>query len=334
MNIEKLKIAFLGASHWHVPIYLPAVKTEHLNVVGVSDRRRDVADRIAGQLGCSSYQNAEEMLDIEKPDFVFAFDIHSEMPKTAKMIIERGIPFSIEKPLGVCSQDVADVKMAAEKKGVYCSIPFVWRYSELVTGLQQDVNPEDISNISYMFIAGPTSRYINPSPWMLQAKTAGTGCMTNLGVHFIDMAMLLTGSDSGRALGSVFHYMSGYDIEDYASALVQLSSGASLMLQTGYAYPMDEENKRDNVWNFTTKKGYYTIKDGYIEIREFGKSAFKKYLSTDSDIYYAVYTAETLKDYVAGRVPKAGLDDMLRTRLVLDDIIAKAGPNPGKGKHG
>ncbi len=324
MKIDKLKIAFLGASHWHVPLYLPAVKTEHLNVVAVSDRQQAVAERVAGQLGCFSYLNSEEMLDKEKPDFVFAFDIHSKMPETAKMIIERGIPFSIEKPLGVCSRDVAEVKEAAEKKNVYCSIPFVWRYSELVKELQEYVNPEDVKNLSYLFIAGPTSRYVEPSPWMLQAKTAGSGCMTNLGVHFIDMAMLLTGSDSGKALGSMFHYMSGYDIEDYACALVQLSSGASLMLQTGYAYPMDEYNKRDNVWNFTTTNGYFTVKDGCFERREYGKKAYKKFLSTDSDIYYAVYTAETLKDYVTGRHPRAGLEDMLRTRLVLDDIIAKA----------
>ena len=327
MKISDLKIAFAGASHWHVPIYLPAVESEKLKVVGFSDPRKDVADRFAAKYGCASYASADEMFDKEKPDFVFAFDVHSKMPELALNLIDRGIPFSIEKPLGLNSDDVRRVKAAAEERGVYCSIPFVWRYSEIVKNVRARVAPGEIRNLSYQFIAGPTSRYIEPSPWMLQAKTAGTGCMTNLGVHFIDMALLLTGSDSGTALGSVFHYMSGYDVEGYATTLVKLSSGASLTLQTGYAYPMDE-SKRDNCWNFTTTSGYYTVKDGYIEYREFGKETNREYLSTDSDIYYAVYAAETLKDYLAGNKPAAGLDDMLRTRLVLDDIIAKAGPAP------
>ena len=328
MNIDKLKIAFVGCSHWHVPLYLPAVKTHGLNVVAVSDARGEIAELIGGQLGCNSYTNAEELLDKEKPDFVFAYDIHSKMPALAKSIIERDIPFSIEKPLGVCSQDVIDVKTAAEAKGLYVSIPFVWRYSELVQNLKKHTDPHDYMNFSYINVAGPPSRYEKPSPWMLKAETAGTGCMTNLGVHFIDMSLYLSGSASGEALGSVFHYMNGYDIEDYASTLVKLSSGASMMLQTAYAYPMDSENKRDNVWNFTTTKGYYTIRDDSVEIREYGRDAFCSNVSTDSDGYYAVYTAQTLQDYLDGVRPKANLDDMLATRLMLDDIIAKAGPAP------
>ena len=55
MNISDLKIAFAGASHWHVPIYLPAVESEKLKVVGFSDPRKDVADRFAAKYGCASY---------------------------------------------------------------------------------------------------------------------------------------------------------------------------------------------------------------------------------------------------------------------------------------
>ena len=148
--------------------------------------------------------------------------------------------------------------------------------------------------------------------------------MTNLGVHFIDMALYLSGSDSASVLGSQFHYMNGYDVEDSAEAVCRLSSGASLVLQTGYAYPMDQENKRDNRWNFTTKNGYYTIGDGQLESRVYGKKARTSLFDTDSDVYYPIYTVETLRQYMAGEKPAAGLEDMVRTRSVLDEIISKA----------
>lgn len=148
--------------------------------------------------------------------------------------------------------------------------------------------------------------------------------MTNLGIHFIDLALFLTGSDSGVALGSVFHYMHGYDIEGYASSVVKLSSGASLVLQTGYAFPMDKKEKRENMWTITTGDGYYVVRDGSLNSRRIGQKTKQNRLSTDSDDYYAVYTVETLRDFMEGRRPAAGLDELLRSRRVLDDIIAKA----------
>ena len=323
-TIKQLKLAFLGVSHWHVPLYLEAVKTEGLCVAAVSVPDPACAERVGRELGCGVYTDALELMDKEKPDFVFAFAMHCRMPALAEAIIERKIPFSIEKPLGLKTEDVRHIKELAEKNDVFCAIPFIWRYSALVKELRENIRQEDFVNFSFLFTAGPPSRYEKASPWMLEKKLAGGGCMTNLGVHFIDMALYLSGSDSASVLGSQFHYMNGYDVEDSAEAVCRLSSGASLVLQTGYAYPMDQENKRDNRWNFTTKSGYYTIGDGQLESRVYGKKARTSLFDTDSDVYYPIYTVETLRQYMAGEKPAAGLEDMVRTRSVLDEIISKA----------
>jgi len=323
--ISKLNIAFIGVSHWHVPLYLAAVPQEQLHVIAVSDSNPLIAKKFASELSCTAYEDAVTLLDNEKPDFVFAFDRHCDMPALAKLLISRKIPFTIEKPMGLNTQDVLDVQAEAEKAGVFCAIPFIWRYSGLVHELQSTMPPKDILHMSFKFIAGPPSRYIEPSPWMLKSETAGSGCMTNLGVHFIDLALLLTHSKGGEVLGSSFHYAVGYDIEDYASALVALESGASLSLETGYAYPMDNESKRDNRWNFITKKGYYTMGVGYFESREFGKLSKTVQMDTDSDTYYADFTRDSLVEYVNGKAPTTGLSDMARVRRILDDIIKKSG---------
>ena len=323
-NIRKLKLAFLGVSHWHVPLYLEAVEKKGLFVAAVSDPDEALAGRFAARLGCKAYTDAEKLLDEVKPDFVFAFDMHCRMPALAELLIDRRIPFSIEKPLGVSAADAERIRDRAKEAGVFAAIPFIWRYSDLVKQLRESTAPEDFVNFSYIFIAGPPSRYLESSAWMLEKKLAGGGCMTNLGVHFIDMALYLSGSDRAEVLGSSFHYMNGYDVEDSAVSLARLSSGASLAIQTGYAYPMDEENKRDNRWNFTTKNGYYTIGDGRLETRIMGREAKETLLSTDSDVYYPVYTVETLRQYTQGAAPAAGLDDMVKTRRILDAMIAKA----------
>ena len=87
---------------------------------------------------------------------------------------------------------IRDRYNAAERKNAFCAIPFVWRYSDTVNDLKNRYLSGKIVHMSYKFVAGPPSRYLATSRWMLSQETAGGGCMTNLGVHFIDMALYLT----------------------------------------------------------------------------------------------------------------------------------------------
>ena len=318
-DIRSLKIAFVGVSHWHVPLYLRAVRSDGLNLVAMSDENLPLAQSMAKEFNCSVYQDGIELLDKEKPDFVFAFAPHYRMADLALALVARGIPFAIEKPLGVCSADVERVLEAAQAKNLFCAIPFVWRYSSLVQDFKSRVAPQDIVHMAFKFVAGPPSRYLATSKWMLETKLAGGGCMTNLGVHFLDMAMYLTNCTDASVLSSCYQRQTEYDIECYATSLLQLGTGASLCLETGYAYPM-EVAQRDNRWNIVTKDGYYTLEQDYFEERVYGKPTIRRVMSTDSDVYYPVFVQETLKQYLAGQAPLAGLADMLAVRRVLDEM--------------
>lgn len=323
-RIESVRIAFIGISHWHVPLYLRARKQKDLNFVAMSDPDETKVKPLAMEYDCAWYTDYYQLLDEVQPEFVFAFAPHDQMPDLAKELIRRKIPFSMEKPLGICLEDVLEVKKAADEAGVFCAIPFVWRYSELIQNFKKEVDPSDILHMSFKFIAGPTERYEIPSPWMLETNRAGGGCMTNLGVHFIDMALYLTNSEKGDVLASSYHLASRYDIETYATSLVKLSSGATLLLETGYAYPMDTE-ARDNRWNIVTKNGYYTLGDNCFEKRIFGKETVKIPMSTDSDDYYPIFVLESLRQYLEGETPRAGLEELVPVRGILDNMnkIAK-----------
>lgn len=327
-TIETIRIALVGVSHWHVPLYIRATALQPLNIAAVSDPDEGKARTLAEQLGCSFYTEEDRLLEEVQPEFVFAFAPHDQMPALAMKLIQRKIPFTIEKPLGLQAEDVEVVEKAARAAGVFCAIPFVWRYSPLLQEFRQEVPPSDVLHLAFKFIAGPVSRYETTSPWMLKTARAGGGCMTNLGVHFIDMAMFLTDSDQAEVLAAGYHYASAYDIETYATSLVRLSSGATLLLETGYAWPMDEE-KRDNRWNIVTKNGYYTLGDNCFKKRVFGRQTEKIPMNTDSDIYYADFVLESLRQYLAGEEPRAGLSQMRLVRGILDEINRKAGGEKG-----
>lgn len=316
MNPNKPRLAFLGVSHWHVPLYFPGIPEG--SVAAVSDPNPAIAEKFSRQLGCRCFTDWRALLDEIRPDFVFAFAPHHEMAAMALELIGRGLPFAVEKPMGMSGQEVGKVVEAADKAGAFCAIPFVWRYSDTVARLKESLLSGKILHMSYRFIAGPPSRYLESSPWMLSAKTAGGGCMTNLGVHFIDMALYLTGSADAGVLASAYQYQPEYDVEIYASSLLRMENGASLALETGYAYPMDGAAKRENRWCIVTENGYYTLAENALEAREYGKETVRIPLSTDSDVYYPKFAAATLDDFANGRTPRASLREMLTVRRILD----------------
>lgn len=323
-----MRIALLGVSHWHLPLYLPGLPAG--SVVGVSDDNAAIAAAIAKPYGCPVYQDYREMVRAVRPDFVFAFAPHHKMKEVAAYLLEAGIPFSMEKPCGLNAGEVETLYNTCQQKNGFVSIPFVWRYSDTVRDLKNKYLTSPIVHMSYRFVAGPPSRYLATSDWMLRRETAGGGCMTNLGVHFIDMALYLTGSTSARALASAYQYASEYDIETYATSLLRLPTGASLLLESGYAYPMSQEQKRENRWTIVTENGYYILAENQLELRTYGADPATVPLNTDSDVYYGIYASTTLRDYATGTRPRASLKEMLDTSRILDAMNAAAERGAGR----
>jgi len=318
-----MRIALLGVSHWHLPLYLPGLPKG--SVVGASDDNLQIAAVIAKPYGCRIYQDYREMILETKPDFVFAFAPHYKMKEISLYLLNAGIPFSMEKPCGLNAIEVEELYNTCLQKNGFISVPFVWRYSDTVNDLKNKyLKNKRIIHMSYRFVAGPPSRYLASSNWMLYKETAGGGCMTNLGIHFIDMALYLTDSNYAEILASSYQYASEYDIETYATSLLKLPTGASLLLETGYAYPMSEEIKRENRWTVVTENGYYTLAENKLELREQGIIPIYVSLNTDSDVYYAIYAKITLDDMISRTKPRASLKEMLDAIMILDCMNEKA----------
>ncbi|OLS33578.1 Gfo/Idh/MocA family protein [Bacillus sp. MRMR6] len=326
--MNKPRIALVGASHWHVPLYVEGLKRLNANVCGVSDENQAYANQVATELDTISYGSFDELLEKTKPDFVFAFAEHDRMPHLAHRLIDDGIPFAMEKPVGLDYREVEELAQRAEAKNVFCSIPFVWRYSEAVTRLRSFLQHDPCIHSSFRFVSGPPQRYMhNGSPWMLDARRAGGGCMTNLGAHFIDLGLYLTRESQARVLSARHHYTYGYPVEDYSVALLTTPGGSTITLETGYAYPMDSVKQRENTWNIVSKDGFHTLTEGTLESRFNHQKHQMLSVITNSDTMYPIFVKETLNDWMKGNPPAVDLRQMALVRKILDDINEQASKN-------
>src|SRR3990170_2389779 len=105
-----MRVGFIGVSHWHAPLYYkPAARLTNVRIVAVSDPNLSVAETVGQELEARAFADYQELIEV-RPDFIFAFGRHCDMPEIASALIDEGIPFVIEKPAGLNFQQVSAIR--------------------------------------------------------------------------------------------------------------------------------------------------------------------------------------------------------------------------------
>jgi len=318
-----MKICFIGASHWHLPLFLePALQMPDVTVAGVSDPDPQVVEALKARLGCAGDTDYRELCARVKPDFVIALGRHCDMPEQARFLIGEKIPFALEKPCGLTGNDVAAIAREAEAAGSFAAVPLVFRHGEFFDMLREDAR--DIQYMSFRFIAGFPQRYRDAGcAWMLDPALSGGGCTINLSPHFLDLAVALMGPDVAVAQAAMSNAAWHERIEDYSC--VTLARGAErCVIETGYLYPAPTSTF-DMHYAIRTPRRYIVAHDPEtIEIVETdGRRERRKSLTTNVP-HYATFMCDTIARLRAGQPPLASLSDMVPVMRLVDAAYAKA----------
>lgn len=316
-----MKVGFVGVGHWHTPLYLePLVQLQGATVAGISDEDIARAQAYAGRLGCVAARSVEELCDRARPDFIFVLGPHSEMAAASAFLIEAGIPFAVEKPAGLDAAEVSRIAEAARAKGAFAAVPLVMRQSGFMDAIAEHAAGERVLYAGFKFIAGPSTRYREADClWMFDRARAGGGVMTNLGVHFLDLARLLLGEELSVARATLTNIASEGDVEDYAA--VTLRAGErTCFVETAYLYPAPG-GVFDMHFSVRTEGAYFAAAGpGLIEISNMdGRRRTVPGTTTNMPLYLP-FVADVLQRVRDGRPPLTGLDDMVEVMRLLDAV--------------
>jgi predicted dehydrogenase len=328
-----MKIALLGVSHWHTPLFLsPLLEEVDVEIVGVSDADVQVALRYAEKLACKAFSSYADLCEECRPDFVFALAPHADMHKMADFLIEAGIPFAIEKPVGISEEQVARLVEKAEAARHFVAIPFVFRYSGFFETLAQIAANETVHYAGFRFIAGPPSRYIQAGcSWMLDPSRSGGGSGINLGVHFLDMCRLLWPDAQPEVVSAlVSNSSAGTGVEDHS--LIALGAGQRrCLVETGYLYPAPV-GVFDMHFSVRTDRHYIAAhRPGEIEISDMDGNRRVVAATTTNMPHYPTFVSDTLARLKAGRAPIADLNDMRAVMHLIDQAYRLSGSVPASG---
>ena len=122
-----LKVGLVGAGHLG-KIHLKLLnQSEKYQLVGFHDKDIENAKKIEKEFGYKFYENLDELLEkIEVLDIVTPTFYHHHY---AKMAIERGLHFFIEKPVTQTLEQAEELISLCQEKGVKAQVGHVERYN-------------------------------------------------------------------------------------------------------------------------------------------------------------------------------------------------------------
>ncbi len=316
-----MRVAALEVSHWHTPMYLNAVRDlPGRQWIAVSDKRLPLAQNVAAKYACKAYASSEQLLDAERPDFVFIFGEHADMPSLISLAIDRRIPFCVEKPAALNAPQLRPLAQAAERARLFNACCYVYRTAPLARLLlrwrdQGRLGPW--TSLNFKYLTGPPQRYAKWNcPWVLDPARSGGGTTIILSVHYVDLLRLLTGEEITHASGHLSSNLFRERIDDHSHLLLRTQSGVISHVETGFTAAGRPDDM--DAFEFMTEHMEIAFSGAANELRWWdraGASGVEKLPAEDSR---AVFVQSLFTALDSGAPPPATLRDALAVLQVLD----------------
>jgi len=324
-----IRIAAIEVSHWHAlndAAYLRhLVAMPDVDLVGIQDSDKEIVAKRAAEVGKPpTFTDHRQMLTATRPDFVIALGRHRQMAGIAHDLLDRGIPFMMEKPMGIDATEVAAVAQKAARLNRFVAVPLAQRYQPFAIRARELLAAGRFGPLSHIYVRinrpGP-ARYAGwDCSWMLDPAEAGGGSLRNLGSHGMDMFLHLTGEDAKVTGAQVSLLAHQQRIEDYASVLLRSTSGILGTIEVGNGFPRDGT---DGEWKIAGRDAILTLKDGVLKLAT--ATGDESLPSGDITTPYFTTLRDLLDAWQRGAPPPVSVHDCLRAVRLIDEAYLLAG---------
>ncbi len=324
-----IRVAAIEVSHWHAlndAAYLRhLIAMPDVELVGIQDSdARLVAKRAAEVGGPPTFTDHRHMLATTRPDFVVALGRHRQMAGIAQDLLDHGVPFMMEKPMGINATEVAAVADKAARLGSFVAVPLAQRYQPFAIRARELLSAGRFGPLSHIYVRinrpGPARYAAWDCPWMLDPAEGGGGCLRNLGPHGMDMFLHLTGEDAKVTGAQLSRRAHQQPVEDYASVILRSTSGVLGTVEVGNGFPRDGT---DGEWKVAGRDAILTMKDGILKLAT--AAGDETLPSGDITTPYVTTLRDLLDHWQRGAPPPISVHDCLRAVRLIDEAYSLAG---------
>ncbi len=187
----------------------------------------------------------EQLLEEDLDGIVIATPsaLHAQQARAA---LERGLPVFCQKPLARTADEAASVVACAKERNRLLSVDFCYRTVAGVAELARLAREGELGEI-YAADLVFHNAYGPDKPWFYDVTQSGGGCVMDLGIHLVDLALWVLGYPPVADVNSRLHAGGKLlsrpvrELEDYAVAELHFASGATARLACSWRLPAGRE---------------------------------------------------------------------------------------------
>jgi UDP-N-acetyl-2-amino-2-deoxyglucuronate dehydrogenase len=241
MSAEKLRFGILGCGVIG-PHHARAIAgLESAELVAVADVVPELAEKLAGEYGCSPYTGLEEMLysvDLDAVCVCTPSGLHAEDAITA---LDAGKDVVIEKPLDVTLEAADRLLRVQRATGGKVAVVSQHRFDAATRAVHEAVGRGEFGRLtsgSAEVRWWRSQSYYDSGGWRGTWELDGGGVLINQAIHSIDLLQWLMGpvDEVTAYTGLLAHER--IEVEDTAVAILKFAGGAlGTIVATTAAYP-------------------------------------------------------------------------------------------------
>lgn len=267
-NKKPLRVAVIGLVHAHVHWILGREKKGDIEIVGIAEPNRELAERFSKQHGYSMglvYSSMEEMIAKTKPEAVLAFNSIFDHLKVVEYCAPRGIHVMVEKPLAVSADHVNKMLGLAKQYNIYLLTNYetTWYGSneKAYQLIKKDTIAGDIRKIVFHTgHQGPVEIGCNKEflDWLTDPVQNGAGALTDFGCYGADLATWLMNGEHPLTVTAVTQQIKPwlYPKVDDEATIIATYKKAQVIIQASWNWPYGRKDME--VYGV---KGYVFCKD-------------------------------------------------------------------------
>ena len=266
---KPLRVGVVGLVHAHVHWILGRENRGDIEIVGIAEPNRNLAEQYSKQHGYDMklvYPSMEEMIEKTKPDAVLAFNTIYDHLKVVEYCAPRGIHVMVEKPLAVNMEHANKMLNLARKYNIHLLTNYetTW-YGSNAMAYRLSINEKKIGDIRKIVFhtghPGPVEIGCNPEflEWLTDPVLNGGGALTDFGCYGAGLATWFMQDEKPISVTAVTQQFKPElypKVEDEATIIIAYKK-AQVIIQASWNWPYSRKDME-----LYGKTGYIFCKDG------------------------------------------------------------------------
>lgn len=253
LNAEPLRVGVAGLTHTHVHWLLGRAERGDVQIVGIAEPNRDLAQRYLKQHGLPEsllYPSLEAMIAGAKPEAVTAFGSIYEHLAVVEACAPKGIHVMVEKPLAVNREHARRMAALAREHGIHLLTNYETTWYASNHRAEALLRAGKLGRLRKVVVhdghQGPKEIGVNEEflAWLTDPVQNGGGAVTDFGCYGANLLTWLTGGQRPLAVTAVLQQFKPDvypQVDDEATILVEYP-GAQGIIQASWNWPFNRKD--------------------------------------------------------------------------------------------